>query len=39
MADPVPRAICLGEAMIMLAAVTGAPLEDVETFRRSVGGA
>lgn len=39
MVDPVPRAICLGEAMIMLAADTGAPLEDVETFRRSVGGA
>lgn len=38
MADEVPRAICLGEAMIVLAA-TGAPLEDVETFRRSVGGA
>jgi 2-dehydro-3-deoxygluconokinase len=39
MVDVVPRAICLGEAMIMLAAETGAPLEDVETFRRSVGGA
>ncbi|WP_328990853.1 sugar kinase [Kribbella sp. NBC_01245] len=40
MADPVPRAICLGEAMIMLApADEGAPLEDAETFRRSVGGA
>ncbi|WP_433010142.1 sugar kinase [Kribbella sp. CA-294648] len=39
MTDPVPRALCLGEAMIMLAAATGAPLEDVETFRRSVGGA
>ncbi|GAB3836219.1 sugar kinase [Kribbella italica] len=39
MADLVPRAICLGEAMIMLAADTGAPLEEVETFRRSVGGA
>ncbi|MDX6261182.1 MAG: 2-dehydro-3-deoxygluconokinase, partial [Kribbellaceae bacterium] len=39
MADLVPRAVCLGEAMIMLAAETGAPLEDVETFRRSVGGA
>jgi 2-dehydro-3-deoxygluconokinase len=39
MVDLVPRAICLGEAMIMLAAETGAPLEDVETFRRSVGGA
>jgi 2-dehydro-3-deoxygluconokinase len=39
MVDPVPRAVCLGEAMIMLAAETGAPLEDVETFRRSVGGA
>jgi 2-dehydro-3-deoxygluconokinase len=39
MVDPVPRAVCLGEAMIMLAADTGAALEDVETFRRSVGGA
>ncbi|HET6299040.1 MAG TPA: sugar kinase [Kribbella sp.] len=39
MVDLVPRAVCLGEAMIMLAAETGAPLEDVETFRRSVGGA
>ncbi len=34
-----PRAICIGEAMIMLAGETGGPLEDVETFRRSVGGA
>ncbi|ADB35165.1 PfkB domain protein [Kribbella flavida DSM 17836] len=33
------RVVCVGEAMIMLAAGTGAPLEDVETFRRSVGGA
>ena len=39
MVDLVPRAVCVGEAMIMLAADTGAPLEDVETFRRSVGGA
>ncbi|WP_112243279.1 sugar kinase [Kribbella monticola] len=39
MVEVVPRAICVGEAMIMLAADTGAPLEDVETFRRSVGGA
>lgn len=39
MVDLVPRASCLGEAMIMLAAETNAPLEDVETFRRSVGGA
>lgn len=43
MPDPIaetgPAAICVGEAMIMLAADTGAPLEDVETFRRSVGGA
>jgi len=39
MADPVPRAVCLGEAMIMLAPETGVPLEEVETFRRSVGGA
>ncbi|TDO49361.1 2-dehydro-3-deoxygluconokinase [Kribbella sp. VKM Ac-2527] len=38
MADLVQRAVCLGEAMIMLAA-EGAQLEDVETFRRSVGGA
>jgi 2-dehydro-3-deoxygluconokinase len=37
--DLVPRAVCLGEAMIMLAGESGAPLEDVETFRRSVGGA
>lgn len=39
MVDPVPRVVCLGEAMIMLAGGTGAPLEDVETFHRSVGGA
>jgi 2-dehydro-3-deoxygluconokinase len=39
MDDLVPRAVCLGEAMIMLAGESGAPLEDVETFRRSVGGA
>ena len=39
MVDLAPRAVCLGEAMIMLAAETGAPLEDAETFRRSVGGA
>jgi 2-dehydro-3-deoxygluconokinase len=47
MPDPVPdtqpeagpRAICLGEAMIMLAGDADGPLEDVETFRRSVGGA
>ncbi|MFI7061996.1 sugar kinase [Kribbella sp. NPDC050124] len=39
MADVVSRAVCLGEAMIMLAGDTGGPLEDVETFRRSVGGA
>ncbi len=39
MVDLVPRAVCLGEAMIMLAGETGVPLEDVETFRRSVGGA
>jgi len=38
--DPVPPSavVCLGEAMIMLAGAAG-PLEDVETFRRSVGGA
>lgn len=36
---PSPAAICIGEAMIMLAGETGMPLEDVETFRRSVGGA
>ncbi|MFB6721813.1 sugar kinase [Kribbella sp. NPDC056345] len=30
--------VCVGEAMIMLAGAAG-PLEDVETFRRSVGGA
>ncbi|WP_405062175.1 sugar kinase [Kribbella sp. NBC_01505] len=30
--------VCIGEAMIMLAGAAG-PLEDVETFRRSVGGA
>jgi 2-dehydro-3-deoxygluconokinase len=34
-----PAAICIGEAMIMLAGGTGVPLSDVETFRRSVGGA
>ncbi|MEU4607782.1 sugar kinase [Kribbella sp. NPDC023972] len=39
MADVVSRAVCLGEAMIMFAGDTGGPLEDVETFRRSVGGA
>jgi 2-dehydro-3-deoxygluconokinase len=39
MADVVSRAVCLGEAMIMLAGDAGGPLEDVETFRRSVGGA
>ncbi|TCC53920.1 sugar kinase [Kribbella capetownensis] len=44
MAEPLPEtaaaaAICIGEAMIMLAGETGAPLEDIETFRRSVGGA
>ncbi|HEU4947057.1 MAG TPA: sugar kinase [Kribbella sp.] len=39
MTDLVPRAVCLGEAMIVLAGATGVPLEDVETFRRSVGGA
>ena len=40
MPEPLPEtdAICLGEAMIMLAGGPG-PLEDVETFRRSVGGA
>ncbi len=32
------RVVCVGEAMIMLAGAAG-PLEDVETFRRSVGGA
>jgi 2-dehydro-3-deoxygluconokinase len=43
MPDPSPqpgsRAVCIGEAMIMLAGDAGGPLEDVETFRRSVGGA
>ena len=34
-----PAAICIGEAMIMLAGETGLPLADVEAFRRSVGGA
>ena len=34
-----PAAICVGEAMVMLAGETGVPLADVETFRRSVGGA
>jgi 2-dehydro-3-deoxygluconokinase len=33
-----PAALCLGEAMIMLAGGPG-PLADVEVFRRSVGGA
>ena len=43
MPDPVgetgPTAVCLGEAMIMFAGDAGGPLEDVESFRRSVGGA
>jgi 2-dehydro-3-deoxygluconokinase len=45
MPDPVPetasasRVVCVGEAMIMFAGDAGGPLEDVETFRRSVGGA
>ncbi|WP_433162492.1 sugar kinase [Kribbella sp. CA-247076] len=43
MVAAVSRALCLGEAMIMLTRDTGdaadGPLEDVETFRRSVGGA
>jgi 2-dehydro-3-deoxygluconokinase len=43
MPDPLPetppRAICIGEAMVMLAGESGVPLEDVESFRRSVGGA
>jgi 2-dehydro-3-deoxygluconokinase len=34
-----PAALCIGEAMIMLAGETGVPLADVERFRRSVGGA
>ncbi|MGW6281156.1 sugar kinase [Kribbella sp. NPDC055071] len=34
-----PAAVCVGEAMIMLAGTPGTALEDVETFRRSVGGA
>ncbi|WP_350280903.1 sugar kinase [Kribbella sp. HUAS MG21] len=40
MPAPLPEtaALCLGEAMIMLAGGPG-PLADVETFRRSVGGA
>ncbi|MET9274029.1 sugar kinase [Kribbella sp. NPDC003557] len=40
MPEPLPEttAICLGEAMIMLAGGPG-PLADVEVFRRSVGGA
>jgi 2-dehydro-3-deoxygluconokinase len=37
--ETAPAAICIGEAMIMLAGDTGVPLEDVELFRRSVGGA
>lgn len=39
MAEVLPRAVCLGEAMIMLAGAPDLPLEEVETFRRSVGGA
>lgn len=41
MSDPLPEtaAVCVGEAMIMLAGDPGTALEDVETFRRSVGGA
>ncbi|NIK56444.1 sugar kinase [Kribbella shirazensis] len=40
MPEPLPEtaAICLGEAMIMLAGGSG-PLADVEVFQRSVGGA
>jgi 2-dehydro-3-deoxygluconokinase len=40
MPEPLPEtaAVCIGEAMIMLAGESG-PLADVETFRRSVGGA
>jgi len=40
MPEPLPEttAICVGEAMIMLAGGPG-PLADVEVFRRSVGGA
>ncbi len=37
--ETVPAAICIGEAMIMLAGEPDMPLEDVDTFRRSVGGA
>ncbi|TWD79535.1 2-dehydro-3-deoxygluconokinase [Kribbella amoyensis] len=39
MVELLPRAVCLGEAMVVLSGDTGAPLEDVESFRRSVGGA
>ncbi|MEU4190917.1 sugar kinase [Kribbella sp. NPDC026611] len=38
MSDPTSAAVCIGEAMIMLAGGPG-PLRDVEVFRRSVGGA
>jgi len=34
-----PAAVCVGEAMIMLAGRPDTPLEDIATFRRSVGGA
>ena len=30
--ETAPAAICIGEAMIMLAGETGVPLPDVETF-------
>jgi 2-dehydro-3-deoxygluconokinase len=43
MPDPLSEtgatAVCIGEAMIMLAGTPGTALEDVESFRRSVGGA
>ncbi|MEV5964944.1 sugar kinase [Kribbella sp. NPDC051952] len=43
MPDPLAEtgatAVCIGEAMIMLAGTPGTALEDVESFRRSVGGA
>ncbi len=34
-----PSSVCVGEGMVVLAPDTSAPLQDVELFRRSVGGA
>lgn len=39
MPSRVPRAVCLGEAMVVFTPLDAAPLSAAETFRRSVGGA